>query len=485
MVRDIDLALFGVLPPGQLLGGAVPPPAVDGDRDRLDVGAGPVVGVLVPTPVARSAVAAGGLMLRDEESTPLARLELTDPAGQEDGDAGVGGSPDGDVVTGTLHRVRHRESGEARRHTVSDADLWPAAQRAVVVFGRPPVVTDADQVRRALDDSGSVPLAVVPDDPYGEVPTPVMLDVVRLWLEELGVGDRTQIRTAALASRDAASDPALVARLTRALGGSPVLHLAAHDGSPGARSWQAARVLLETGDRLSRSSPPPSEQPSEQPSEASQQPSPLSPAVLARLRRWRPPRSRRGLVLMFSGLSGSGKSTLARDLGEWLATHTDRTVSLLDGDVVRRLLSSGLGFGRAAREMNVARIGYVAAEVARHGGIAICAPIAPYASTREEVRRRVRALGDFVLVHVSTPLEECERRDLKGLYAKARAGVIPEFTGISDPYETPTDAELSVDTSAMPREAALAQVVDYLRRGGWLPDAPPAQQETNQGDPRS
>ena len=130
-------------------------------------------------------------------------------------------------------------------------------------------------------------------------------------------------------------------------------------------------------------------------------------------------------------------------------------MSLLDGDDVRRLLSSGLGFDHAARDLNVRRIGYVGSEVARHGGLAICAPIAPYAESRAAVRAMVEPVGDFVLVHVSTPLEECERRDLKGLYAKARAGLIPEFTGISDPYDVPTDADLVVDTAQVSREEAL------------------------------
>ena len=154
----------------------------------------------------------------------------------------------------------------------------------------------------------------------------------------------------------------------------------------------------------------------------------------------------RGLVLFFTGLSGSGKSTVARAVAERL--EADRRVTLLDGDRVRRLLSSGLGFSRADRDTNVARIGFVAAEIARHGGIAVCAPIAPYASTRAAVRlMAAEADATFVLVHVATPLAECERRDRKGLYAKARAGLIPEFTGISDPYEEPDDADLVLDTT--------------------------------------
>jgi sulfate adenylyltransferase len=204
----------------------------------------------------------------------------------------------------------------------------------------------------------------------------------------------------------------------------------------------------------------------------------LMPAdVAAELRRARPPRSRRGLVVFCTGLSGSGKSTLARDLRDALLERGDRTVSLLDGDLVRRLLSAGLTFSRADRDLNIARIGYVAAEIARHGGIAICAPIAPYATARAGVRRMVSEAGDFVLVHVSTPLEVCEARDRKGLYAQARAGVIGSFTGISDPYEEPDDAQLTIDTSQLSRHDAVAAVLGYLTRGGWLKLYPYARAE--------
>jgi sulfate adenylyltransferase len=194
----------------------------------------------------------------------------------------------------------------------------------------------------------------------------------------------------------------------------------------------------------------------------------MPPDVAAELRRARPPRSARGLVVFFTGLSGSGKSTLARDLRDALLERGDRTVSLLDGDLVRRLLSAGLTFSREDRDLNIARIGYVAAEVARHGGIAICAPIAPYAAARAAVRSMVHEVGDFVLVHVSTPLAVCEARDRKGLYAKARAGLIGSFTGISDPYEEPADADLTLDTSVVSRKDAVAAVLTLLTRGGWL-----------------
>jgi sulfate adenylyltransferase len=194
----------------------------------------------------------------------------------------------------------------------------------------------------------------------------------------------------------------------------------------------------------------------------------LSADVAAELRRARPPRSERGLVVFFTGLSGSGKSTLARDLRDALLERGDRTVSLLDGDLVRRLLSAGLTFSRADRDLNIARIGFVATEVARHGGIAICAPIAPYAAARAAVRSMVTEVGDFVLIHVATPLEVCEARDRKGLYAKARAGLITGFTGIDDPYEEPTDASLVLDTSALSRREAVDAVLALLTRGRWL-----------------
>jgi len=192
------------------------------------------------------------------------------------------------------------------------------------------------------------------------------------------------------------------------------------------------------------------------------------PNVARELRRARPPRAERGLVVFFTGLSGSGKSTIARGLAEALNERGDRTVSLLDGDHVRQLLSAGLSFSRADRDLNIARIGYVATEVARHGGLAICAPIAPYAQARAAARQMVTEVGDFLLVYVSTPVDVCAARDRKGLYAKARAGLITGFTGVSDPYEEPRDADLVLDTSAMTRAEAVDAVLKLLTTGGWL-----------------
>ena len=170
-----------------------------------------------------------------------------------------------------------------------------------------------------------------------------------------------------------------------------------------------------------------------------------------------------GLVILLTGLSGSGKSTIAKLLAERLGEVDERTVTLLDGDEVRLILSSGLGFSREDRLMNVRRIGWVASLIATHGGIAVCAPIAPYEIMRAEMRERVEKVGRFVLVQISTPLEVCEQRDRKGLYAKARAGEIPQFTGISDSYEEPTDADLVIDASVVSPDDAVDQIAAHRR----------------------
>jgi len=177
-----------------------------------------------------------------------------------------------------------------------------------------------------------------------------------------------------------------------------------------------------------------------------------------------------GLVVLLTGLSGSGKSTIARALHDLVLEDGRRTVTSLDGDVVRRHLSAGLTFSQADRETNIRRIGWVAAEIARHRGVAICSPIAPYDATRQQVRQMVaEAGGRLVLVHVATPLEECERRDRKGLYAKARRGEIPDFTGISSPYEAPTDADVVVDTTGRSVDDCLRDVLAALPLDLTLP----------------
>ena len=171
-----------------------------------------------------------------------------------------------------------------------------------------------------------------------------------------------------------------------------------------------------------------------------------------------------GAVVFFTGLSGSGKSTVARALAHELAALAERHVTLLDGDEVRQHLSKGLGFDAAARAINIDRIGWVASLVASHGGIAVAAPIAPFDAGRRDARSMTERVGaTFVLVHVSTPLEVCEARDRKGLYAKARRGEVPEFTGISSPYEPPRDAEVVIDTSLTSLQDAVAELLEVVR----------------------
>jgi sulfate adenylyltransferase len=193
------------------------------------------------------------------------------------------------------------------------------------------------------------------------------------------------------------------------------------------------------------------------------------PAIEAELRATHPPRIEQGFTVFFTGLSGSGKSTIANALLVKLLEMGGRRVSVLDGDLVRKHLSSELGFSKEHRDINIRRIGYVASEVTKHGGIAICAPIAPYDSVRKEVRQMIEPYGGFILVHIATSLEECERRDRKGLYAKARAGILQQFTGISDPYEEPVDASIVIRTEGSTPEKDAEQVMEYLRTQGYLP----------------
>lgn len=427
-VADLQLVLDGLTLPWARLGGRL------GDDSGENDGAGASVrsaSVALTADVATAALAAGSVVLADRELTPLGELvDLT------------GTSTDGTEVAGAVRPRRVREARLFLDRAQTPGQLPPTGTRTVVVTARP--LLSADLVR--LQAAEGEVLLLVPVEgatPDGVPAVPLLRSVVAAAAE---LGERAIVVAVPMLWRDGDSDAALAAALGAAYGGTTTELLT------GGADWSALLGALSAGEDL---------------------PAVAAPAVLAELRRWRPPPRDRGLMILFTGFSGSGKSTLARDLAAHVVEHTPRTVSLLDGDDVRRLLSSGLGFDRAARDLNVRRIGYVGSEIARHGGLAICAPIAPYAESRAAVRAMVEPVGDFVLVHVSTPLEECERRDLKGLYAKARAGLIPEFTGISDPYDVPTDAALSVDTSAVSREEALEQVLQLLSAGGWL--GPPDQ----------
>jgi sulfate adenylyltransferase len=198
------------------------------------------------------------------------------------------------------------------------------------------------------------------------------------------------------------------------------------------------------------------------------------PEVVKELRQRYPDRSRQGFTVFLTGLSGSGKSTVANVLMAKLMEIGTRPVTLLDGDIVRKNLSSELGFSKEHRDLNIRRIGFVASEITKNRGVAICAPIAPYRNVRREVRQLIDSVGAFIEVHVAAPIEVCEARDRKGLYAKARAGLIKGFTGIDDPYEEPENAEIVLDTSALSVEESAAQILLYLENEGFI--APEADQ---------
>ncbi len=192
------------------------------------------------------------------------------------------------------------------------------------------------------------------------------------------------------------------------------------------------------------------------------------PEVLTELQKTYPPRSKQGFTVFFTGLSGAGKSTLANVLLVKLLEIGGRPVTLLDGDIVRKNLSSELGFSKEHRDINIKRIGFVASEITKNRGVALCAPIAPYDSVRKEVRKMISQYGGFILVYVSTPLEVCEKRDRKGLYKKARMGIIKNFTGISDPYEPPDDADLEIDTTNITPGEAVQQIILHLEKEGFI-----------------
>jgi len=192
------------------------------------------------------------------------------------------------------------------------------------------------------------------------------------------------------------------------------------------------------------------------------------PEVIDELRKAYPPRHKQGFTIFLTGLSGSGKSTIAKVLFSTFHETGERPVTLLDGDIVRTYLSSELGFSKEHRDINVRRIGFVASEITKNRGIAICAPIAPYSLTRRQIREMIEQYGGFIEIHVATPLEECERRDRKGIYAKARAGLIKGFTGIDDPYEVPEKPDVRIDTTNMSPTESAQEVLLELQAQGYL-----------------
>lgn len=192
------------------------------------------------------------------------------------------------------------------------------------------------------------------------------------------------------------------------------------------------------------------------------------PAVITELKKVYPPKHEQGFTIFFTGLPSSGKSTLANALSLRLRELTERKITFLDGDVIRTHLSHGLGFSQEDREANITRVGFVAREVTKHCGIAICALVAPFMQARERVRQMITEVGGFIEVHVATPLAVCEARDRKGMYKKAREGIIKQFTGVSDPYEEPTNPEIKIDTVSFQPEAIIDHLIQQIKQQGYI-----------------
>jgi len=377
--------------------------------------AGGAITLAVPGEVGDRARQAGSLEIVDPEGVPLATVTVEDTyaAGELTG------------IAGPVHPLAHAEFGAFRRLYLSPQEVaaaYPATTLTVPVTG--PLTTDDVATIRATANGAPVVLLVLVG---AGTPTGLSgVGLIRATRAAAGLVPDADVVAVPLAARD---DIARDERLREQV----------------VQAYAPGRVLEPSGE-------------GELPGE-----------VAAVVEFDRPPPARQGLVVFFTGLSGSGKSTLARALHDLLLEGGQRTVTSLDGDVVRRNLSAGLGFSREDRETNIRRIGWVAAEIARHGGVALCSPIAPFDATRRQVREMVEAAGGaFVLVHVATPLAECEQRDRKGLYARARRGEIPEFTGISSPYEEPDDATVRVDTTGRSVHAALDDVLAVLHGQGWL-----------------
>ena len=372
----------------------------------------------VPTLVAEQAHACGELELIDPEGAPLAlvRVESTYPSGTLTG------------ITGPVEALTHREFGAFRRLYLSPERVrqkYGATTVTVPVTG-PLSAKDLEHVAAASDGNPVLLLALAGTGTPEGLSVPGLVRATLAAAQHLP--DAAVVVVPLAAHGDLVADAALRDRVVAAY-------------APGSVVVVSGRGEL-TGD-------------------------------VARVVEFeRPNRAAQGLVVFFTGLSGSGKSTLARALHDVILERGERTVTSLDGDLVRRNLSAGLTFSKEDRETNIRRIGWVAAEISRHRGVAICSPIAPFDATRKHVRHLVEeAGGAFVLIHVATPLAECERRDRKGLYAKARRGEIPEFTGISSPYEEPTDALLRVDTVGRTIPDVLDDILAVLHDEGYLSPA--------------
>jgi sulfate adenylyltransferase len=434
----------------------------------LEVPSGLVSGLDTGNPLRRV------LVLTDPEGAPIAAVDAVDVWPVRDGWSGVGGP---------VRRIGESAHGSFRRLRLGPAEIrgmLPPGRVLGVIADRPlhrPQLAQIAYAARTIAGHVLILIPVAGPGPDGFSPEALVRTI-------FAARDRmppATIVAVPLARRaDDISEAVVWAKVAQAYGATHLLAAGdalsgggprallprelAYDGRDG--QWRGAddipprhrRVALtadEIDGLLDRGVPLPEWH--------------TPPAVARELARARPPRRDRGLVVFFTGLSGSGKSTIARGVADELAETGERSVTLIDGDVARRFLTAGLGFSKADRDENVRRIGFVAAEAARHGGLALCCPIAPYAEARSTARTLARMAGaGFMLVYIATPLEVCEERDRKGLYAKARSGLISGMTGVDDPYEAPTDADLVLDTSGLEVEDAINAVMEHLVIEGWL-----------------
>jgi sulfate adenylyltransferase len=415
------------------------------------------------------------LVLADIEGAPVAAVDVAEVWPTRDGLRGV---------SGTIRRIGDGHRGpfqQLRRAPTEVREGLPAGRVLGVIADRPlhrPQLAQIVQAARTLAAHVVILIPVAEMGPDGLSPAALVRCVLAA-RERLP--RETTIVAVPLARRDdEIRDALLRARVAGAYGVTHLLSTGDIFAGGGLRVLVPRELAYDSRDgqwRWRDDIPPRNRRlplAAEEIEELLDLGSPLPewhtpPAVARELARDRPPRRHRGLVVFFTGLSGSGKSTVARGVADALLESGERTVTLLDGDVVRRELSAGLTFSKADRDLNIRRIGWVAAEAGRHGGVALCCPIAPYAAARATARELARAAGaGFVLVYLATPIEVCEQRDRKGLYARARAGQLTGMTGVDDPYEVPTDAELTLDTSEGSVDRPVGLVLEYLASEGWI-----------------
>lgn len=373
----------------------------------------------VPVSIAHAAVVSQALLLTDPDGTPLARLDIT--AAQS-----VDSVPPADAsyLAGSLAVLRRAEHPPARN--IRLVQPLPRSSKGkptvAAVFTQTPQASQVATAINAAHRANAVLWIVAECGPqrHGRYTVQGLLDELSQIVENV---DGAQLGLMVLPVTD--SDPHRQKTL--------------HDH------------ILQTlaADQVIDFSTPCESSKSNMPNESFQSSADLE--------------LRTGLVVFFTGLSGSGKSTVARALSERLQLVAAQPVTLLDGDDVRRILSPGLGFSQEERETNIRRIGWVAAQVAGAGGIVVCAPIAPFDKTRQEAREMAEAVGNFLLIHISTPLSVCESRDRKGLYARARKGELKDFTGIDSAYEVPADADLQIDTSRLSTSEAVEEILRIAR----------------------